>query len=583
MRKYKIFEQFTKDEPLEKFKAIENPILRSAAAADCFPQNYEYNVKHPITGEDTIFVMSKKEENRYNPYVFFKPNYEAEFRTSKGPDGKLVRTFKWSCAALKQRTRTEMRPLDAEFMQGLKEKLDWKFFDEVKPNEIFDFQLTDVATDKDLRPGGIYYNLTSGSQQYLDNMVDAKRPFYMYKPKKASAPLKRVDQEKDRILNQFPGYTMCSLADSEKGDFDVIDIDTKYPDVFEQGTKLCKPLESFRPEQKTKYIFELIDSIEKSPSRNSCRDLISVYYDIIMNETPISQNKTDRIRPIVRRCSKDYNFPGLKKKIDFMQTVSRRIEGQIIDYSIRESKDKKINSIVSESLFKLKEKKNPHLLQERKEVRKMFNVLLESTEINNQKDFRKFSNNLLGLMVNLRNEGYNERIISEQTNDMLGSLMGFLSGKGSDEGATKSLPDSQDVLSYLGKKGKSGLLSTFVETIGSGILSYMKIPPKGLLGTIILKTLSNIEPQNISKLSDCQYLSGLMTKSVLETIAAKFTEDIGGQSMFGSFIENTLFEMGEDTELFQTIKNYLGDKIICPYLEQKGGIMGTLGSLFTGG
>ena len=82
--------------------------------------------------------------------------------------------------------------------------------------------------------------------------------------------------------------------------------------------------------------------------------------------------------------------------------------------------------------------------------------------------------------------------------------------------------------------------------------------------------MGNLSPSDLPKLTDCKYLSGLFTKSILETIAAKTTEDFGGQSMIGSFIGNTVFEMGEDSEIFQSIKNFLGDKIICPFLTGKG-------------
>jgi hypothetical protein len=125
-------------------------------------------------------------------------------------------------------------------------------------------------------------------------------------------------------------------------------------------------------------------------------------------------------------------------------------------------------------------------------------------------------------------------------------------------------------------------MSTVIETIGSGLLSYAGIDPKGVLGTMILKTISNLSPTDIPKLSDCRFVAGLLTKSVMETIAAQATKSIGGTSMLGSFIENTLFEVGEESEIFQSIKNFIGDKIVCPYLDKKGGIMGAVSGLFTG-
>jgi hypothetical protein len=68
MNKYKIFEQYKQDEPLEKFKAIENPVLRAAAAANCFPEGYVIT-QHPETNELVISALSKKPENANNKFV----------------------------------------------------------------------------------------------------------------------------------------------------------------------------------------------------------------------------------------------------------------------------------------------------------------------------------------------------------------------------------------------------------------------------------------------------------------------------------------------------------------------------------
>jgi hypothetical protein len=186
-------------------------------------------------------------------------------------------------------------------------------------------------------------------------------------------------------------------------------------------------------------------------------------------------------------------------------------------------------------------------------------IIFESFEIKNKRDLELFSDYLLGEMVRLRKDGYSEEIISEQLDIFSAFSNLFSGGKGG------------DFLSSLKGAAGGGIMSVVVETIAGGLLKSMGIDPNGTLGTLIKKTLTNLTPADLPKLSDCRFVSGLLTKSILETIAAEATKSIGGKSMLGSFIENTLFELGEQSEIFQSIKNFVGDKIVCPYLEGKGG------------
>jgi hypothetical protein len=560
MRKYTISEQFVQDASLEEFKAITDPKLRAAAAAKCFPDGYTINVKHPDTGVDTIYVQSKKPENVNNKHVFFKPDGTLDYRTTSDNTGKLVRTANWTCYALLERTNPETSGVQQEFLSALQSTLGWLPYASVKGNDILKYDLTNVAVDSDLKPNGLYWNVVSGLKPYLDDLAAQGRPFYMWRPKKASAPIKKMEEEQARILAQFPGYKICSPSEGEKSDFIVIDIHQYYPDFFTKGTKLCTPAAALSPKQKDDALMKLVDKIKTKASRGSCKNLISLYYDAIKKNTPISQNKINQIKPWVSQCSTEFNFPGLKSEINYMQRIKVRGQGgQILDFSLLESKNDNLSMIVSESLLKLKEQKNKKIISERNEVKKRLGIIFESFEIKNKRDLELFSDYLLGEMVRLRKDGYSEEIISEQLDIFSAFSNLFSGGKGG------------DFLSSLKGAAGGGIMSVVVETIAGGLLKSMGIDPNGTLGTLIKKTLTNLTPADLPKLSDCRFVSGLLTKSILETIAAEATKSIGGKSMLGSFIENTLFELGEQSEIFQSIKNFVGDKIVCPYLEGKGG------------
>jgi hypothetical protein len=569
MSKYKIFEQFKQDEALEKFKAITDPTLRLAAASECFPEGYVINVKHPETGVMTIQAISKKPENANNKFVFFKPDFTLDYRTTADEKGKTIKTTKWSCYALLERTNPEVSKVQGELLSALETKLGWKKNADVSGNEILNYDLTNVATDPDLKPGGMYHNVVKGVQQFMDDLVASNRPFYMWKPKKMGAGVKKMDEEQNRILAlpEFSGYKICSVPEPEKGPDHVIAIDIKYPDYFEKGTKLCRPQGDFSPKQVLEKTRTLSTKVFQRPNRQDCRNLILSYYELIQRQIPISQNMIDQIKPSVQNCSTAMKFPGLNEKIRYMQRIrTKGKQGEILNFGLTESKNDELSTLVSESLTRLKIQKTKKFITEGREVRKRIEFIFESIEVRNKRDVELLADCLLGEMVRLRNEGYDEMVISEQM-DLLSSLTGFFSGgKGG------------DFLSGLKGAAGGGLMSTVVETIAGGLLKTMGIDPKGTLGTLILKTITNLTPADFPKLSDCRFVSGLITKSVLETIAAEATKSIGGKTMVGSFIENTLFELGEQSEIFQSIKNFIGDKIVCPYLEGKGG--NVLSSIF---
>lgn len=567
MSKYKIFEQFKQDEALEKFKAITDPTLRLAAASDCFPEGYVINVKHPETGVMTIQAISKKPENANNKFVFYKPDFTLDYRTTADEKGKTVKTNKWSCYSLLERTNPEVSKVQGELLSALETKLGWKKNADVSGSQILNYDLTNVATDPVLKPGGMYHNVVKGVQQFMDDLVASNRPFYMWKPKKMGTEVKKMDEEQTRILAQFPGYKICSKSAPELGNDAIINIDEKYPDYFEKGTKLCKPMSDFSPNQIYKSTMSLVERLGKGANKKDCRNLILSYHELIQRKIPINQNTIDQIKPVVRNCSTAIKFPGLKDKIQYMQRIKIRGEqGNLLNYSLMESKNDELSTLVSESLTRLKIQKTKKFITEGREVRKRIEFIFESIEVRNKRDVELLADCLLGEMVRLRNEGYDEMVISEQM-DLLSSLTGFFSGgKGG------------DFLSGLKGAAGGGLMSTVVETIAGGLLKTMGIDPKGTLGTLILKTITNLTPADFPKLSDCRFVSGLITKSVLETIAAEATKSIGGKTMVGSFIENTLFELGEESEIFQSIKNFIGDKIVCPYLEGKDG--NVLSSIF---
>lgn len=557
MKKNKLNEQWD----TKRSDLFTTPRLKLMAAANCVSGEY-YPKEHPETKKEAIYKKSVDPTLAKNPHIYFTENDTVDIFDD---NNKKVQTIKVTCTALKERTNPPTTIVQEELLDLLKNSLGWKYHNEVGRTDIGNWILTDVATDIDLQPNGQFYSIVSGLQQYMNDLKNSGRPFFMWKPKKGMAPQKNIDTEKKRILAKYTSpsgegglsYRFCP-TNAEIGNEIIIDLGKYYPEYFEKGTKLCKS--ATKANQLTDNDLEGLKKSASSNEKNACRNIILTYYNLAITKTPKSMIEIDQLKPILRNCINSHEFPFLKKQKDYLMNTARfTTNGIDYDYRLRESVNK-VDMIVSESLFKLKVNKSKRLLEERREVRNKIVNLVENNSFKNKRDMVKFSNHLIGEMVNLRREGYNERIIGEQLDSILGGLSSFLGGTGDKDSG---------ILSFLGGKSKSGILSTVVETIVGGLLDNMGIPD-GYLKTMIMKTLANISPSDLPKLSDCNYLSGLFTKSILETIAANVTANIGGKSMLGSFVENTLFEMGEETELFQSIKNFLGDKIICPYLEGKG-------------
>ena len=369
MNKYKIFEQYAKDEQQERFKLLKDPNLRAAAAADCFDPSWIV-AKHPDTGMDVVYILSNKEQNKANPHVYFNPDFTADLRTTNDKSGKKANTRSWSCQRLFERTNTEASPIQKELLNLLVAKLGWKQHGDVKGTEIDQFDLTDVATDPDLKEGSPFYPLVSGLQQYLEDFRSAGRPFYMWKPKKATAAVVSSPEKQKEILKDYPGYNLCSPSESESGKYHVISIDEKEPSYFAKGTKLCKPWDLFSPQEKNQSIKNVLGRLSTQINKNGCRTLISLFIENFEDKMPMSDRDLSQIKPMVRTCNGKYNFPILKNKLEKMRMAKiKSVTGQIVDYSLFESTNNNVSKLVSEGLYKLKQQKNKKFSNESRHVK----------------------------------------------------------------------------------------------------------------------------------------------------------------------------------------------------------------------
>ena len=98
--------------------------------------------------------------------------------------------------------------------------------------------------------------------------------------------------------------------------------------------------------------------------------------------------------------------------------------------------------------------------------------------------------------------------------------------------------------------------------------------PEGWLGNIVITAIGNLAIGDIPKLTDCNFLTKLISKSVAEGALRKLTHEKGLEGPFYDILRNSIVDMLDETSLGTKIEEGLGN-VICPLL---GGITSKMNS-----
>jgi hypothetical protein len=141
-------------------------------------------------------------------------------------------------------------------------------------------------------------------------------------------------------------------------------------------------------------------------------------------------------------------------------------------------------------------------------------------------------------MIYLNKQGFSQEIINEQFWDMIKGLFGH---------------------------GGDAIMQTFKESIGKFILDTLGVDANGWIGGTIVKALGNVQIGDIPKLTECNFLTSVLSKSIAEQAIDKMKNSAGMEGKFYDLLRNSLVEVLEDSELGQKIENAIGS-VICPLL-----------------
>lgn len=234
------------------------------------------------------------------------------------------------------------------------------------------------------------------------------------------------------------------------------------------------------------------------------------------------------------RQGKTLSWNNIKNILSGNSKVLKRPNPYIIGQQIAESKKDKLKSLIKENLITLSEEKKNNLLGESKIINTRFGIIKESKT----EDKEKLFNEVISEMFYLNNQGFDKELINEGFWEIL-----------------KGLFPSTDVIAQWFKEYMAKWL---IEAVAPG-------QENGWIGNIIITTIGNLKVGDITKLTNCEFTTKLLAKSISEGVVRKFAESKGVSGALADLIRNSMIEHLDGTEFVQKLESGLAH-VICPLL-----------------
>lgn len=206
---------------------------------------------------------------------------------------------------------------------------------------------------------------------------------------------------------------------------------------------------------------------------------------------------------------------------------------------MNESKTK-LDSLIKENLQKLSEEKNSNLLAETKIIQTRTKILTENRILKFKQPREKFFNEIISEAIYLESQGFDKQIIKEEFWDSIKGLFG--------------------------QHGSEAIFGTFKEYMGKWLIQKLTpVNPEGWIGSIIVTAIGNLHIDDLSKLTDCNFITKKLSSSIGEGIARKIQHDKGYDGGISDVVRNGLFSAIDNTEMVKSLENGLAN-LICPAL-----------------
>jgi hypothetical protein len=200
----------------------------------------------------------------------------------------------------------------------------------------------------------------------------------------------------------------------------------------------------------------------------------------------------------------------------------------------------KLDTLIKENLQQLAEQKNKNLLAETKIIQTRTKILTENRILKFKQPREKFFNEIISEAIYLESQGFDKQIIKEEFWDTLKGMFG--------------------------QHGSEAIFGTFKEYMGKWLLQKLTpVNPNGWIGSIVVTAIGNLHIDDISKLTDCSFLTKKLASSIGEGIARKIQHDKGYDGGISDIVRNGLFSAIDNSEMVKSLENGLSS-LICPAL-----------------
>ncbi len=252
----------------------------------------------------------------------------------------------------------------------------------------------------------------------------------------------------------------------------------------------------------------------------------------------------------LRKKLSPFGFLKAGKELSFKEVwrilTNKSRSGKVTrNYIIRESKKDELSSIIKENLNLISKLKKKTLTEERNIVKNRFSVLTEGRDIKTNIEKNSFADDIILEMFELRSQGFETDVISEGLFDMIGGLFGAAGG---------------------------GIGQIIKEKMATWLISKLGLSTDGYLSNFIIVAFGNLPLSDYGKLTDCKFLSELITTSVVESIALNVEKKSGKDGVFMDLLRNIAGDYFKDSSVENKISGFL-EGMICPLM---GGIKGKM-------
>jgi hypothetical protein len=541
-----------------------DPILKKAFSLGCWPSTVTGPMKDlmsPDANAQAIYQQSKRPENIANPHVFDKPNGVREWRTTAGADATVARTSKWYCEKLEETKNSELsKDQDVamksliEYSKGTGTTPQIVPYEEGVAKPVGEgWNLKTLSELLSLNLGGDYANLINDAIK--TNKAEA-RVWILQGAKQYPS---NVSKEAIAYFNEL-GYVVGKPPVGKEILYNIVNLqqDPRFGKDFQTPFYVHYELSKMNPATVKASLATKVEAAKTSYDKATCREVIQLYYQMYITQTPQTQENVNLDKEVVRGCTKNNKYPSLSKKIEELQFAPPvQLSNGTLDYALnvnarnvrREHKEELLKSLIRESLLEVKETKKKTILAENKIVSTRLTFISENVTLKTKKQKEKYFNELLSEMVYLNSQGFNKGVISEGLWDMVKGLFG---------------------------NGADSVMQYFKEYIAKWLIGNLTpMDPNGWIGGTIVKAIGNLPIGDIPKLTDCNFLTALLSKSIAEEALDQVKNKAGMEGPFYDILRNAIVESLEDTSFGSKIEHGLGS-VICPML---GGVTSKMGSV----